>query len=162
MSQRSKAIHYASQMAKNGSVYVWSGQGEKLTEVGGSQFIYERETNKTSAEAVFQFIGQEYLDKKLTRRARCFDCSGLVIESLKYAGVLPDQYDATADDLFRRFPDPKVMAAGDLVFKVDKQGHAYHVGILKDLKTVIEAKGRKYGVVESPLDHSWNGVRTPY
>ena len=85
-----------------------------------------------------------------------------MIESLKYAGVLPADFDGTADNLFHRFPDPKVMAAGDLVFKVTKQGVATHVGILKDLQTVIEAKGRDYGIVESKLDHSWNGVRSPY
>ena len=161
MTKRQKAIHYASQMTKNGSVYCWSGQGEKIREVG-EDFVTDHETSVDNIKRVNAFIGKSYLEGKLTRRSRFFDCSGLVIESLKYAGVLPADFDGTADDLLRRFPDPKVMAAGDLVFKIDKQSHAYHVGILKDLQTVIEAKGRDYGVVESKLDHSWNGVRSPY
>ena len=161
MTKRKKAIHYASQMAKNGSVYCWSGQGEKIREAG-ENFVTDHETSKDNIDRVNAFIGKSYLQGKLTRRARFFDCSGLVIEALKYAGVLSPEFDGTADRLYHMLPDPKVMAAGDLVFKVTKQGVATHVGILKDLQTVIEAKGRDYGVVESKLDHGWNGVRTPY
>ena len=161
MTKRKKAIHYASQMVKNGSVYCWSGQGEKIREAGET-FVTDHETSADNVKRVNAFIGKSYLDGKLTRRARFFDCSGLAIESLKYAGVLPTDFDGTADTLYHMFPDPKVMAAGDLVFKVTKQNVATHVGILKDLQTVIEAKGRDYGVVESKLDHSWNGVRSPY
>lgn len=159
--ERKKAIHYATQMTKNGSVYCWGGQGEKISESGQS-FVAVHEQNADNAKRVYAFIGKEYTAGTITKRARYFDCSGLVTEALKYAGVFNPEFDATADKLYKMLPEPKLMAAGDLVFKVNPAGVATHVGILKDLQTVIEAKGRDYGVVESKLDHSWNGVRTPY
>lgn len=162
MSKREKAIYYATQQTKNGSIYLWGGQGEKLADLT-DQDIYDKETSKANAETVFNFIGKEYLDKKIKRKkAKAFDCSGLVIMALIYAGVLRAGYDATADTLLHKFPEPVAALPGDIVFKVDATGHAYHTGILKDLSTVIEAKGRAFGIVESSYNSQWNAIRSPY
>ena len=162
MTARDKAIYYATQQTKNGSAYIWGGQGQKLKDLT-SPDVYNMETSQEQAENVFDFIGKEWFDGKIkSSKAKAFDCSGLVICALIYAGVLRIGFDATADGLFRKFPEPISALPGDLVFKVDRSGKAYHVAILKDLSTVIEAKGRSYGIVESPYNSQWNGIRSPY
>ena len=57
MTKREKAIYYATQQTKNGSIYLWGGQGEKLADLT-DQDIYDKETSKANAETVFNFIGK--------------------------------------------------------------------------------------------------------
>lgn len=162
MTTREKVIYYATQQTKNGSAYIWGCQGQKLKDLT-SEDIANMETSPEQAKAVYEFIGKEWLDGKIKRsKAKAFDCSGLAICALIYAGILRIGFDTTADGLFRKFSEPISALPGDLVFKVDKSNKAYHVGILKDLSTVIEAKGRSYGIVESPYNSQWNGIRSPY
>lgn len=60
-----------------------------------------------------------------------FDCSGLIIEILKSVGKLPREGDWTAETLFLRFRDKKVVIAkeGCLVFyaKNNKVNHVEYV-----------------------------------
>lgn len=161
MNKREKAIYYAEQQTKNGSCYVWSGQGEKLLKLTIKDII-AMEQSLEAAARVFKHIAELLINQKITSKSKVFDCSGLVIKALIYAGVLHAGFDTTADGLLKKFPEPSEAWPGDLVFKVNANGKAYHVGILKDKQTVIEAAGRETGIIESPYNSKWNAVRTPY
>lgn len=161
MTKREKVIYYAEQQTKNGSTYIWAGQGQLLKDLTDKD-IEQMEQSPEQAAEVFKHVGREYFAGKLTKKSKAFDCSGLAIMALIYAKVLKKGFDTTADELMHKFPKPNTVKPGDLVFMTDQDGHAYHVGILKDLSTVIEAKGRPYGIVESPYNSKWTEVRTPY
>lgn len=70
------------------------------------------------------------------------DCSGLVIEILKSVGILPHNFDDTAQGLYLRFKSHKLdyMNAGYLVFWF-KNGKANHVEMAVDEYHVIGASG---------------------
>lgn len=70
------------------------------------------------------------------------DCSGLVIEVLKAVGILPHQFDDTAQGLYLRFKQYKIdyLNAGYLVFWF-KNGKAIHVEMAIDEYHVIGASG---------------------
>lgn len=161
MTKREKVIYYAEQQTKNGSTYIWSGQGQLLKNLTIADIEMMEQSSETAGK-VFYHVGCEYFAGKLTKKSKAFDCSGLAIMALIYAKVLKKGFDTTADGLMHKFPKPNTVKPGDLVFMTDQDGHAYHVGILKDLSTVIEAKGRTYGIVESPYNSKWTEVRTPY
>ncbi len=71
-----------------------------------------------------------------------FDCSGLVVESLKSVGLLKEYEDFTADSLYRRFKffEIEKPKKGALVFYF-KNDYAFHVGICLDKYFYISAIG---------------------
>jgi len=77
-----------------------------------------------------------------------FDCSGMVYWWYGATGNV--RSDTTANGLYHRtqpVDDPKL---GDLAF-LYSGGYISHVGIMLDADTVIEARGRAYGVRKTPL-----------
>lgn len=73
-----------------------------------------------------------------------FDCSGLAVYLLKSRGVLPNNYDATAQGLFERFSQDgswNKKEAGSLVFYGNSSSNITHVGIMLDSRTIVEAAG---------------------
>ena len=102
--------------------------------------------------------------QRIDKYSKVFDCSGLIIKALIYAGVLPEGYDDTANGLMHSayfaHVDFKDKQPGDLIFKVEGD-KAYHVGIVSDAGMVTEAKGRAYGVVENRIDSVWSQCRRP-
>jgi len=75
-----------------------------------------------------------------------YDCSGLVIEVLKSVGILPFNYDATADGLYHRFrgKEVKLGYAGCLVFWLAPSPsgeRAIHVEMMIDEYHVVGASG---------------------
>lgn len=158
MTKQDKAIYYAQRQVINHSAYVWGGQGQKLRKLTAEK-LAEMETSASNVAVVMQFIYAHL--KEFNTKTKIFDCSGLVICALIYAGLLKKGYDTTADGLMRLYPKVNAAQAGDLVFKVDSTGKAYHVGILQDVQTVIECKGRAYGVVYSKYNSEWNAAVRP-
>ena len=74
---------------------------------------------------------------------RGFDCSGLVIEVLKSVGLLPPNYDTTANGLYIRYAS-KVVAqgyAGCLLFWFNSQMIATHIELMVDDYHAIGASG---------------------
>jgi len=75
-----------------------------------------------------------------------YDCSGLVVEILTAAGVLPHKSDFTAQGLFDKFSitgtsmDDKP-CLGCLTFYGKSREQVSHVGFVVDAKTIIEAGG---------------------
>ena len=74
-----------------------------------------------------------------------FDCSGLVVEGLKSAGIIPRQSDYTADGLWKMFRDPVKRVdfpkCGSLCFWFDKHGIAIHVAVCINEDSYIGAEG---------------------
>ncbi len=74
-----------------------------------------------------------------------FDCSGLVIEGLKSAGVIPRKRDYTADGLWKIFRLPAMRRdepkCGDLCFWFDRHGIAVHVAVCINEDSYIGAEG---------------------
>ena len=71
-----------------------------------------------------------------------FDCSGLVIEALRSAGLI-ENVDLSADGLMKRFLTHETNESidGCLVFFLNAEGRANHVGICLDPWHMIEAGG---------------------
>jgi cell wall-associated NlpC family hydrolase len=71
-----------------------------------------------------------------------FDCSGLVIEALRSVGLI-EGADFTADDLLKKFASQIVTEPerGCLIFFLNSEGRAVHVGICLDRFFMIEAGG---------------------
>lgn len=160
MTKIEKAILYVQRQIEHHSVYVWGGQGKPLLKKLTVRKLAEMEDTENNASRVMAHI-KKYLKKIDWAKAKPYDCSGLIIEALKWAGLITDKdFDCTADSLMKKYtPISKtVRKAGDLCFKV-KNGHAYHVGMLLDENTVGEAKGRDYGCVSTALDESWTDFR---
>lgn len=74
-----------------------------------------------------------------------FDCSGLVVEGLKSADIIPRKSDYTADGLWKRFrvkslrrDEPEY---GSLCFWFDKHGIAIHVAVCINEDSYIGAEG---------------------
>lgn len=70
-----------------------------------------------------------------------FDCSGLVVEMFKMAGIMKEHEDLTADGIKKSLKDKKVEKpkVGVLVFYGTEE--ATHVGICLNRKYMIEAGG---------------------
>jgi cell wall-associated NlpC family hydrolase len=136
-----------------GSVYVWGGQGEIIP---GEAWIRARE-NKQGESAVRRAVAfyqrraaaLRALDKEdEVRKLRAFDCSGLIVRYMLDAGLIKS--DMTAAGLYSmcvKFA-AKELGAGDLVFRHNGERIA-HVGVYMGDGTVIEARGRDYGVVRT-------------
>ena len=156
-------LDYLENEVKNGSIYVWGGQGQKATEALIDR-LETSDANKSKAKAL--------LKKRLKQGCtdiRAYDCSGLVTKAMEEAGIESKGFDCIAHALYRTYSDGirrSELKPGDLVFRVDSSGRCYHVGVVVDYDiNVIEARGRAYGVVKRALNASgssyWNACGRP-
>lgn len=161
MTKLEKVLLYASKQAGRCSPYVWSGQGQKVKSLTVCK-LAKMENSGANAARVMEFIYNH--QSEIDKNSKIFDCSGFVICALQYAGVLPKDFDDTANGLMHSayfaHVDFKDKQPGDLIFKAEGD-KAYHVGIVTDAGMVTEAKGRAYGVVENRIDNVWNECRRP-
>lgn len=159
MTKLERAIKYAKAQIERLSPYIWSGQGQRLAKINLAK-LAEMEDSAENASRVAAFVYKN-IKRYDPKRSKCYDCSGYVCEILRYAKVFYG--DLTADGIMKKFNKPiskTARRAGDLVFRTDKNGHAYHVGFLLSPDLVAEAKGRDWGVVASPWDADhWQEVR---
>lgn len=74
---------------------------------------------------------------------RGFDCSGLIVEGLKIVGILKDHDDLSADTMLQKWADKIVdrPERGCLVFRLDVEHKATHVGVCLDSEFFIAAEG---------------------
>jgi len=72
-----------------------------------------------------------------------FDCSGLVVECLKTAGLLAEQDDLSADGLWRKYASTAIEKpeSGALLFTLNSKNKATHVVICLDRYFQISASG---------------------
>lgn len=165
MNKREKALYFCRNQVKNNSIYLWGGSGEKVKSLTAKK-ICTMETSEDNAKRVMAEIWKRVKNNTLTKHTKAYDCSGLQIKALQYAGVLPKGYDDTANGLLNYFDkiNMKDIQAGDLIFKCYENGKAYHVAMYTgDGKgVIIEAQGRDKGVVESVIDSNYTEARRPF
>lgn len=142
---------YLLKQVRNGSIYLWGGQGENLT-ILTDIYIKAKETSLANAKRVIALRDKRI--KQGFKDLKAFDCSGLGVFELMLEGVL--SHDTTAHGLYNKCEKIKKTAIrpGDFVFRVDGEGHAYHIGyvVSQDLDGnkgtyVVESHGRDVGVV---------------
>lgn len=141
----------------NKAIYVWGAQGDNLTEMDDPiSWIIDSETNTVNANraiALYQKRKREGVDPILA-----FDCSGLIVYflyDLKHA-IPGDRNTKGLYAMSKKLASPK--NPGDLVWysKTGKPEDISHVGVYVGNGSVIEAKGRDDGVIETKLtDRTW-------
>lgn len=139
---------YLNEQVENHSIYVWGAQGQKAPTVS-QRWIESRETSAKNARRAVAFWKKQ-VQAGYGALLRAFDCSGLLVYYLLQNGLIGK--DMTADGLMGLCTPiaADALGDGDLVFRIDKKGKAYHVGAAVDGgEAVVEAKGRSYGVVKS-------------
>lgn len=156
-------LNYLENEVKNGSIYVWGGQGQKATDA----LIDKLETNATNKKTAKALLKKRI--KAGYTNAKAFDCSGLVTKAMDDTGIMKKGFDTTAYGLKKHYVKSLKrweLKPGDLVFRVNDTGKAYHVGVVVDWNlNIIEARGRAYGVVKRALNASgknyWNAYGRP-
>lgn len=152
-------IRYLKEQVENHSIYVWGGQGQKGDTIT-AKWIRERETSKKNADRVIRYWEKQVRDG-YGDRLRAFDCSGLGSFFFLEKHLIP--HDMTANGLMGQCTmiQKEELRPGDLVFRCNDKGRAYHVGyVIDDGKHVIEAQGRDVGVRENELK-GWNRFGRP-
>lgn len=138
-----------------GQPYLWGGQHTRLTPETYEAIIHAREDGRGSYKdgTTYADAAIAYCKKLFDAGAEvlyAYDCSGLgmyFIADLKHIWS-----DRTADGMMHGCVDldtPEPPEMGWWTFRTDDDGKAVHIGYMVDDKHLVEAKGRKYGVVKS-------------
>ena len=157
-------ISYLHEQVNNHSIYVWGAQGQRGSEITQA-WIRSRESDDTHYNNAIKFWKAQCA-AGYGQILRAFDCSGLGMYWLQNVkGIL--KWDHSADNLYHACAkiQKSQLQPGDFVFRCNSTGKAVHIGYIVDYnRTVIEAKGRSYGVIRHTLqDNSWNAYgRPPY
>lgn len=146
--------------AQLGMPYVWGAQGHVLTDMPDPEgWIRKKEDDPKDASNAI-----EYYRKVKTagmNPIRAYDCSGLIMSFVENKkGLRPDlparYIYSDCDPIDRGDLQP-----GDLVFRHNGK-KIHHVGVYVGEGRVIEAMGRKYGVVDRRIDASGSGYWNRY
>lgn len=155
MTRRQEFVQNVKQEIENNSIYVFGGQGELLEQITISK-LQSMET-PANVERILKHVADVY--PKGTKRARIFDCSGLITYHLIKLGAL--MRDTTADGLYKKCKPitKRELLPGDLVFTV-KNNKASHVATVIEVNGDViklgEAVGRDVGVAETTLTTKFN------
>lgn len=151
-----------------GQPYVWGGQHTKLTPKTYIALIDRREERtggyrgESYAEAAKAFCRRKFAQGEEVLYA--YDCSGLGAYYL-YNLTRAYKSDVTAHTMYTRCkiaPKDTAPKAGWWVFRLNKKGRATHVGYMVTDSMLIEAKGRRDGVAETPFrPKSWDAWGIP-
>ena len=163
MTQAETMCEKAKKQVKYHSIYLWSAQGQHVRSLTSGR-IRKMETSGANAARVFRRIADIMAQGYYTSHTRAFDCSGLICWLLVLCGVESKGFDLTAAGLLNRYKHVlsiKDLVAGDIVYKLDEKGHAYHIGLYLGNGMLVEAKGRDAGVVISTLTDSWTTGNRP-
>jgi hypothetical protein len=162
MAKLNDFIKHLEDEVKNGSIYVWGAQGQGA-DVISEAWIKKMETSTTNAARAIALY-KKRVAEGFGDRLRAFDCSGLGMAFLQNETKIVSS-DMSADSMMAKCEIIKKEQArrGDWVFKVNASGKATHIGyIVDEALNVIEAKGRDYGVIKSPLSKGgWNKYGRP-
>ena len=155
-----KFIEYLQQQI--GQPYVWGGQHTKLTPENYVRVIEQKEAGRgcypdgtSYAQAAIDFCKKKF-DAGATELF-AYDCSGLGVYWLLNVTHLW-KADVNANTMMHRCTDLDTAgppAKGWWVFRLDDaKQRATHIGYMVDNQYLIEAKGRKYGVVKTKFKAS--------
>lgn len=145
---------------QRGQPYVWGGQHLRLTPQNYESVIHIREDGRggyadgtTYADASINFCKKRFNAGAEVLYA--YDCSGLgmyFLQDLKHI-----YSDMTADGMMHKCTDVTSTGKplkGWWVFRTDDKGKATHIGYMIDDGSLIESKGRRYGVVKTTFKAS--------
>jgi len=156
-----KFISYLEKEVCNGSIYVWGAQGQGA-DVISEEWIKKRETSASNAARAIK-LWKKRVAEGFGATLHAFDCSGLGMAFLQNKEKIVSS-DMNANAMMGKCEQISKadLRRGDWVFKVTG-GKATHIGYIVDDKlNVIEAKGRDYGVIKSPLNKgNWNRYGRP-
>lgn len=156
MKNKDKFVKLAEDEAKNNSLYLWGGQGEKVLDTNPKKLL-KMETSSANVGRILKCLANKLITGAVMDKAKYFDCSGLVVYLLQTLGLIESDY--TANDIYKKLCTPikKVqLVRGDLVF-INSGAKITHVGIYAGDDLVIEAVGRDYGIQKRPMSkNSWN------
>lgn len=148
-----------------GQPYLWGGQHTKLTPDNYVRVIEKKEAGRggysdgtSYAQAAIDFCKRKFDAGATVLFA--YDCSGLGVfwlEDLKHIW----KTDANSNTMMHRCTDLDTAGPpgkGWWVFRLDDQKkRAVHIGYMIDNEYLIEAAGRKYGVVKTKFRaHDWD------
>lgn len=137
--------------SKIGAGYVYGGQNDepltkealnKLVKTFGRSYYY---FDNYSAE---KWIGYQY-----------FDCSGLIVYTLRRMGLIPKIADYSAQSIYSVLCRPinkSQLRPGDICFKNTSTNGIVHCGVYTGDNRVTNARGTFYGVVNNVLFDSYN------
>ena len=144
MSKLNEFIAYLKEQV--GQPYLWGGQHTKLTPSNYISVIAKREAKEENQKLV-----EAYCKKKFDSGIDvlyAYDCSGLGVYWL-YNLQHIYKSDVNANTMMGRCVDldtPEPPEKGWWVFRLDGK-RAVHIGYMIDNEYLVEAKGRRYGVV---------------
>ena len=137
-----------------GQPYLWGGQHTRLTPETYEAIIHKREDGRggypdgeTYAEAAIAFCKKKFDAGATVLYA--YDCSGLGVYWI-YNLMKLWKSDVNANTMMHRCELVETEPhKGYWLFKTDDKGKAGHIGYMIDDEYLIEAKGRKFGVVKT-------------
>ena len=136
--------------SKLGSGYVFGGQSDQpLTREVLNALVkqYGRSHYYFSNYSAERWLGMQF-----------YDCSGLVVYTLRKMGLIPKDADYSAQSLYTQLCKPLQRAQlrqGDLCFNKTSTG-IVHVGVYMGNNKVTHARGTFYGVVNTIMFNSFN------
>ncbi len=161
MSNLNNFIAFLEQEVKNGSIYVWGGQGQRGDQITDS-FIKMRESDTKNAQRVIAYKNKQ-IEAGYGSTFGAFDCSGLGMYWLcDLTGLFPNDLNANGMKGKCTAITKDQVCRGDWVFILN-DGRATHIGyVVDDAGNVIEARGRDYGVCKTKLNQRpWNFFGRP-
>lgn len=153
-------------------IYVSGGQGEQAPELC-DRWIARMEQDAGNRQRALDAYHKAQKNLKPGQTIKAFDCSGLIMYFLQnQKGISVDR---TARGIYSTLCTPiqaDMLYPGDLVFRADASGKIVHCGIVltkfdderhmfhdDNMYTILESKGREYGVVQTffrPGSGTWN------
>ena len=131
-----------------GQPYLWGGQHTKLTPSNYISVIEKKEAKEENQKLVENFCEKKF--ESGIDILYAYDCSGLGCYWLYNLQHLY-KFDVNANTMMGRcvaLDTPEPPEKGWWVFRLDGK-RAVHIGYMIDNEYLIEAKGRKYGVVKT-------------
>lgn len=142
-----------------GQPYVWGGQHTKLTPQNYVAVITKMEKDATNRANAIAYC--ESLFRAGVTELYAYDCSGLGMYWLFNVKRIYD-HDMTANGMMSKCEIVTEPKRGYWVFRTDDNGKATHIGYMVSDTELIEAKGRKYGVVRTVYKKSaWSKIGKP-
>lgn len=139
--------------------YLWGGQHTKLTPENYKSVIAKKESQEKNRELVEQYCQRMFAEGYTVLYA--YDCSGLGCYWLYNLEHLY-KCDVNANTMMSRCElRSELPKKGWWVFRLDGK-RAVHIGYMVDDQYLVEAKGRKYGVVKTKFRASdWDRWGVP-
>lgn len=146
-----------------GEPYLWGGQHTRLTPENYKTVIARKESKPANRVLVEQYCEKKFAEGYTELFA--YDCSGLGVywlQNVKHIWAA----DVNANTMMHRCVDLDTAgppAKGWWVFRLDDaKKRAVHIGYMIDNEYLIEAAGRKYGVVKTKFRaHEWDAWGIP-